>query len=134
MAMSARFAWFLLLTGLLSLAGVAAGCNVRSIITIRYHLMLALAPVGLVALAFVYARHTSRASAIAHTVLARRAPVAWALAMALSSAALSASTAMQPPPDPVPPACRRPCRAGRVGGVGVVSGSPTMSTSCRASG
>ena len=43
----------LLLTGVLGLAGVATGCDVRSIITIRYHLLLALAPAGLTALAFV---------------------------------------------------------------------------------
>ena len=43
----------LLLTGVLGLAGVATGCDVRNLITIRYHLLLALAPVGLTALAFV---------------------------------------------------------------------------------
>ncbi len=45
----------LLITGGLGLAGVATGCDVRSLITIRYHLLLALAPVGLTALAFVAA-------------------------------------------------------------------------------
>ena len=45
----------LVLTGLFGLAGVATGCNVRSLITIRYHLLLALAPVGLTALAFLLA-------------------------------------------------------------------------------
>ncbi len=43
----------LVLTGGLGLAGVATGCNVQSVISIRYHLLLALAPVGLIALAFV---------------------------------------------------------------------------------
>ena len=42
----------LCVTGLLSLAGVATGCNIRSLFTIRYHLLLAFAPVGLTALAF----------------------------------------------------------------------------------
>ncbi len=37
--------------GVLSLLGVATGCDVRSLVTIRYHLMLALAPVGLTSLA-----------------------------------------------------------------------------------
>lgn len=100
---SARFAWFLLATGLLSLAGVAAGCNVRSLITIRYHLMLALAPVGLVALAFVYARHTTpRERDWRHMAVGAMAcaSVAWALVMAASSGALLREYRHQPPPDP----------------------------------
>jgi hypothetical protein len=43
----------LCLTGLLGLVGVATGCNVRGLFTIRYHLLLAFVPVGLTALAFV---------------------------------------------------------------------------------
>ena len=42
----------LCLAGVLSLMGVVTGCNVRSLFTIRYHLLLAFAPVGLTALAF----------------------------------------------------------------------------------
>lgn len=91
---SPAFAWFLLATGLLSLAGVAAGCNVRSIITIRYHLMLALAPVGLLALAFAYARTTRLAALMIGTT------VAWALLMVVSSASLLQSYRREPPPSP----------------------------------
>jgi len=54
------FPVMLVLTGVFGLAGIATGCNVRSIITIRYHLLLALAPVGLTALAFVVGRGTLR--------------------------------------------------------------------------
>lgn len=90
---SARFAWFLLLTGLLALAGVAAGCNVRSIISIRYHLMFALAPVGLVALGFVSACRWRLPAVMAG------ATAAWALAMALSSAWLLQEYRHAPPPD-----------------------------------
>jgi hypothetical protein len=54
------FPVMLVLTGVFGLAGIATGCNVRSIITIRYHLLLALAPVGLTALAFVVGRGTFR--------------------------------------------------------------------------
>lgn len=43
----------LTITGVLSVAGVATGCSVQSLFTIRYHLLLALAPVGLTALAFL---------------------------------------------------------------------------------
>lgn len=43
----------LVLTGAFGLAGVATGCNVRSLFTIRYHLLLAFLPVGLTAWAFV---------------------------------------------------------------------------------
>ena len=50
------FPVMLLLTGTLGIAGVAVGCNVRSLITIRYHLLLPFVPVGLTALAFVLAR------------------------------------------------------------------------------
>ncbi len=91
---SSRFAWFLLLTGLLSLAGVAAGCNVRNVITIRYHLMFALAPVGLVSLAFLSARGRRLPGAMAG------ATVAWALAMTLSSVWLWQEYRRAPPPDP----------------------------------
>lgn len=100
---SARFAWFLLATGLLSLAGVAAGCNVRSLITIRYHLMLALAPVGLVALAFAYSPSpAARARAWRRPALALMAgaSLAWALIMVLSSATLLREYRHRPPPDP----------------------------------
>ena len=91
---STRFAWFLLLTGLLSLAGVAAGCNVRSLFTIRYHLMLALAPVGVVALAFAYGRRDAWRLVMAASV------VAWAVTMAASSLGLWREYRQQPPPDP----------------------------------
>jgi len=47
------FPIFLVLTGGLGLAGVAVGCDVRDVITIRYHLLLALAPIGLTALALL---------------------------------------------------------------------------------
>jgi hypothetical protein len=100
---SPRFAWFLLATGVLSLAGVAVGCNVRSLITIRYHLMLALAPVGLVALAFAYARHTLPRRhdwrRVATATMAG-ATLAWAVAMAASSGALLREYRRLPPPDP----------------------------------
>jgi hypothetical protein len=43
----------LVLTGIFGLGGVATGCNVRSLFTIRYHLLLAFLPVGLTALAFI---------------------------------------------------------------------------------
>jgi len=49
----------LCMAGLLSVAGVATGCNIRSLFTIRYHLLLAFAPVGLTALAFVLSEHTA---------------------------------------------------------------------------
>ncbi|WP_110171577.1 hypothetical protein [Luteitalea pratensis] len=42
----------LCVAGFLSLVGVATGCNIRNLFTIRYHLLLAFAPVGLTALAF----------------------------------------------------------------------------------
>jgi hypothetical protein len=44
---------FLVLTGIFGLGGVATGCNVRSLFSIRYHLLLALLPVGVTALAWV---------------------------------------------------------------------------------
>jgi hypothetical protein len=90
---SARFAWFLLLTGLLSLAGVAVGCNVRSIISIRYHLMFALAPVGLVSLAFLYARGSRLPAVLTGATLA------WALTMTISSGRLWQEY-RHAPPDP----------------------------------
>jgi len=95
----AHVGWFLLVTGLLALAGVAAGCNVRSLMTIRYHLMLALAPVGLAALAFRYAWGRgvwARASVGAMSA----ATVLWAVAMATASAGLLQEYRQQPPRDP----------------------------------
>jgi hypothetical protein len=94
------FGWFLLATGLLSLAGVAAGCNVRSLMTVRYHLMLALAPVGLTALAFAYGGALSASARRGTLAAAVTATLVWASAMTAGSAALVHEYRTRPPGDP----------------------------------
>lgn len=85
------FPVFLIVTGVLSLAGVAVGCNVRSVISIRYHLMFALAPVGLTALACAGAPRGRRQ----HLVIAGTG--VWALAMSWSSVHLLHEYRTSPP-------------------------------------
>lgn len=93
------FGWFLLVTGLLSLAGVAAGCNVRSLMTIRYHLMLALAPVGFSALAFAYGGGAGLPRRGLRGVLTAATAV-WAVAMVTASLTLWREYQVSPPRDP----------------------------------
>lgn len=92
----------LIVTGLLGLAGVATGCGIRNLITIRYHLLLAFVPVGAVALAFVRASPPSSGSAVAspdRLVAAMTAAVlCWGAAMAWQHAALWQEYRTAPPP------------------------------------
>lgn len=95
----------LVLTGVLSVAGVATGCDVRGLFTIRYHLLLALAPVGLTALAFLLAR--VRPDDPPRTVVRWRSVQAamvaglglWSTAMAWSHVRLLAEYWTAPPPN-----------------------------------
>ena len=99
----------LCVAGLLSVAGVATGCNVRNLLTIRYHLLLAFAPVGLTALAFVLNDRPSRAprasgpSEAAHRARRLASPLmtaavtAWATAMLWQHARLLGEYRTNPP-------------------------------------
>lgn len=100
----------LVCTGVLGLLGVASGCSIRSEITIRYHLLLALAPVGLTALCFALSAATPDAAA-ADALAPRRdrhwLPTlmlggvgVWACAMAVQHAALWREYLTTPPPSP----------------------------------
>ncbi len=85
------FPIFLVLTGGLGLAGVAVGCDVRDVITIRYHLLLALAPVGLTALAL----SVGPPSRWTHVVVV--ATLAWGTASVWSSIGLWREYRSAPP-------------------------------------
>ncbi|BCS32943.1 hypothetical protein TBR22_A21670 [Luteitalea sp. TBR-22] len=97
----------LLLTGLFGLGGVATGCNVQSLFTIRYHLLLAFAPVGLTALAFVRLSPAAPVSPdVGHPATRRTLSfaiglgcVAWAGAMAWSHVQLLREYRSTPPPS-----------------------------------
>jgi hypothetical protein len=92
----------LIVAGVLGLAGVATGCSIRNLITIRYHLLLAFVPVGVVALALVRASPSpgappspSNRVAVAMTV----AVLCWGAAMAWQHAALWQEYRTSPPPS-----------------------------------
>ncbi len=80
--------------GVLSLIGVATGCDVRHLITIRYHLMLALAPVGLTSLAFVSGRGGPRLRALMAFGIG-----VWSAAMVWSHVQLLHEYRTIPPPN-----------------------------------
>ena len=88
----------LLLAGVLGVLGVASGCSIRSEITIRYHLLLAFAPVGLTALACLLAQGTGRRAWLPRVALLGTG--GWALAMGLQHAALWREYVTAPPPSP----------------------------------
>ena len=93
----------LVLTGLLSLAGVATGCNVQGLFTIRYHLLLAFAPVGLTALTFVLsspATDDTSARRVRLAVVSMTAATAlWSAAMAWQHVRLLHEYRTTPPPS-----------------------------------
>lgn len=92
----------LVCTGVLGLLGVASGCSIRSEITIRYHLLLAWAPVGLTALAFALTppgmpdRRWRAGGSVALTA----AVLSWAGGMAVQHARLWHEYLTTPPPSP----------------------------------
>lgn len=94
----------LVLTGILGLAGVATGCDVQSLVTIRYHLLLAWAPVGLTALAFVLTTSVSddesapRVRSLAVGVMSA-AVALWSAAMAWQHVRLLHEYRTTPPPN-----------------------------------
>lgn len=97
-------------TGVLGLLGVASGCSIRSEITIRYHLLLALAPVGLTALCFVLSAaapdpspasgSSRRRTRVWLPTLVLAGVAAWACAMAVQHAALWREYRTRPPASP----------------------------------
>jgi hypothetical protein len=100
----------LVVTGLCGLGGVATGCDIRMLVTLRYHLLLALAPVGLTALAFVVCQETDPpargASGAAPPACWRLGPqvmgaavVVWAGAMGWSHLRLLHEYRTDPPPS-----------------------------------
>jgi hypothetical protein len=97
----------LMLTGLLGLVGVATGCAVRELFTIRYHLLLALAPVGLTALAFVLRGPSGTTSPSSSALpggdrwmsVMSAAVVVWAAAMTWSHVQLLHEYRTSPPPS-----------------------------------
>jgi hypothetical protein len=97
----------LVLTGILGLAGVATGCNIRSLFTIRYHLLLALAPVGLTALAFVLRGPSGTTSPSSSALpggdrwmsVMSAAVVVWAAAMTWTHVQLLHEYRTSPPPS-----------------------------------
>lgn len=95
----------LVITGILGLAGVATGCNIQSLFTIRYHLLLALAPVGLTALAFVLRASSATAAPSAPLSVDRWTTamsvtvVVWAAAMTWSHVRLLHEYRTSPPPS-----------------------------------
>lgn len=93
----------LVVTGIFGLVGIATGCNVQSLISIRYHLLLALAPVGLTALAFVLAspRETDATRPRRRPLLrAMTGSLAlWAIAMAWQHGRLLEEYRTSPPPN-----------------------------------
>jgi len=92
----------LIVTGALGLAGVASGCSIRSLITIRYHLLLALAPVGLTALAFVLqssVREEPQSRRRLPATVMAAATLCWAAAMGWQHARLWQEYRVAPPPS-----------------------------------
>lgn len=123
----------LCVAGFLSLVGVATGCNIRNLFTIRYHLLLAFAPVGLTALAFALNDQRShdpgpsasgaRAQAGTRVVLPlmTAAVLVWATAMLGEHVRLLREYRTSPG-QRVSRACRRPGRARRQVRLGLVLG------------
>ena len=94
----------LVVTGLLSVAGVATGCDVQSLVTIRYHLLLAWAPVGVTALAFVLAPGVDAAASAARVrplavVVMSTAIALWSAGMAWQHLRLLHEYRTTPPPS-----------------------------------
>ncbi|MCC6164135.1 MAG: hypothetical protein IT182_12370 [Acidobacteria bacterium] len=92
------FPLLLLVTGVFGVAGVATGCNVRSLMTIRYHLLLAFLPVGLTALAFVRGGSGPRGRFLSAAMTG--AIVVWAGAMTWQHVQLVREYRTSPPPSP----------------------------------
>jgi hypothetical protein len=89
----------LVCTGLLSVLGVATGCDVRNLVTLRYHLLLALAPVGLTALAFLDGPRADTGGTRPYVAAVTAGVVLWAAAMAASHLRLLHEYRTGPPPS-----------------------------------